>query len=710
MPYFDTLEYVDAGGTTREIALALTNLAAVGGAVQLTFTPASHAPGTMRIVWSQPPETGIAIPFKSRCKIYASRLSTAGAEGTFSEGTILFQGRRTDNEGAASGSKVSTEITLSDAWWDLMHVTYQVGARYISGGTLGSPTYSTFYWPDVILFQADPNITYAPAAVGGLISTWQQIQDIIRYAAGYAAGADAVQIQLGGSGTLTGSTWSSSTPEFTPSYLNTYPLRSGKCGEALTVCLRAHPGVFSEMDYSTTPPTLHLRDRAHMTAITLPYKSTDGNGIVHLASNIVPLDELKPDAVRLFYKINGTFNGQPVVNYALDAYPSSTNKLLCLDFSVDVTGAAQNQTIIDFVSAAFDPTNLALWRARVPNLADDAHGGEIPASGTGALAFVDSAAYNSSTHPQGIQVIGDDGTDYSSSYGSLLPYITDQNIYGWFALSGGGTVRAVKATIKAFFSYNKVTATGGTSQTDKMAWHQHSFRVLLTNVPTGRQIYTQTLNAGEAIPSNLAQNIYTELSALQWRLRHEVFQVAGTTSAIPTLIKPGLHKINLSGGDSAWESMNAVPQMVHIEFQRTGAGKLVAHHRINCGPVGHLEPAYMVQLTNLFCNRNLVGMDANQRLNGMMSSSQVDLSATAPKENSVPSHPVPQETNNVYVVSTVVQGRINQDAKAISDLLGAGSWTAEQRTIKPREIKVCDPDTGAEHYAIFLCTEQYDRA
>ena len=70
--YFETLQYVDADNATQEIALRLANLAGYG-AVKCVFNPRSHAPGTFQITWAVAPETGIAIPFKSRCIVYAGR-------------------------------------------------------------------------------------------------------------------------------------------------------------------------------------------------------------------------------------------------------------------------------------------------------------------------------------------------------------------------------------------------------------------------------------------------------------------------------------------------------------------------------------------------------------------------------------------------------------------------------------------------------------
>lgn len=637
---YETLQYVDAGGATQEVAFQ--RLSSKGVEVA-EFFPRSHAAGEFHITLPQPPEIPLAIPFKSRCIVRACRTSATGNDNSFSDGTILFQGRRTDNSGSSSSANVRTNLVLSDVLWDLKKITYQILWQKITGGTLTSPTYSTFYFPDVILFQASPAITYSPASVNSSITTWQQIQDIVRYATSYASGADAAQVQLAGSGTLTGSVWSAGTgAEFTPTYCHWYPVRSMKCLDALTICLRPHPAVYTEIDHSTTPPTLHFRSRTNLTAVNLPYKSTDANGITHVATNIQPLHDLVPDRVAIFAKVNGTFNGQPVITDSNDIYPVAAGpSLLSEDFSLDVTGASREETIYNFTSEAFDPTDKDLWRLKVPALKQIADGGQVANDGDdGALTFADTTINSGGGHPKCITVEDDDGNAIDLS---TYLYITDDDVFTWMKLSSGTAVSVKKATVKAFFSYKKTTAISATTVKDRFAEHHHQFRVTLTNAPSDQYIFKQTLNTGETMPPNMAQNIYTELQALQWKLRHEVWQIGADASTVPTLIKPGKHKINLVGGDADWTTMNAVPENISIKFLRTGDGRLCAIHNISCGPVNHLEPSYRVQLYSLFSNRDLARIDASQRLSGRTSSSQVDLSGARSLENSTAAESVPSE-------------------------------------------------------------------
>ena len=612
---FETLQYTDAGGLQQEVAIV--NLVS-RGTVKMQFTPRSHAPSEFHITLPQPPETPVVIPFKSQCVVWACRQSATGAANSFSGGQKIFQGRCWELPGSSSARNVSTEIILFDALRDLQNITF-LGVSGVIGS--GSPSLTYTYWPDAVLFLYNPAgqrradgtfAPYNPAVYLNLITTWQTITDVVNYAASFLAGTpDAVQLQL------------APAAEFTPQYRSTYPVRAMNCLQAVTTCLQTHPGVYTELDYNTTPPTLHFRDRTKMVPVTLPYKSTDDAGRAHVASDIQPLFHLQPARIAIYYKINATVNGQPAPAFGYDIYPPAGGPfLLTKSYSCDLTGSSVQVTSKNFVSAAFVPGSLDLWRLKVPSLRQVWQGGMIPNDGTtGALQLV----------PGTVSVVDETGApvDYTNTY----VYYTDQPVYAWF----GAGITAIKATVKAHFSYTKNGAPGRPATV--VGDHEHSFRATLTNAPTGLYWLKQTINPGEAIPANLAQSIWAELQPLQYKLRHEIIQVAPDTATVPTIIKPGLHAVNLSGGAAAWTAMNAVPENVTVTFQRTSSGLLVARHAITCGPVNFLEPAQLLELLNAFVKRNLRKIDTNSVLGGNASSSQLDLTATEGRENSVPSVP-----------------------------------------------------------------------
>src|SRR5208282_758863 len=145
------------------------------------------------------PETAMAIPFEEQCTIYTGR--NAGVGG-YSGGTIIFQGRRTDNFGSVSGSDVGSELVIEDAWYDLRYITMQALWTTITGGTQAAPTYGADTWPDCVLFQFTPaglllpNGTYQlynPLPINNHITSGQAIREILAYAI-FVAG---VNLQIG---------------------------------------------------------------------------------------------------------------------------------------------------------------------------------------------------------------------------------------------------------------------------------------------------------------------------------------------------------------------------------------------------------------------------------------------------------------------------------------------------------------------------------
>ncbi|HTB86038.1 MAG TPA: hypothetical protein VK742_20500 [Candidatus Sulfotelmatobacter sp.] len=636
---YETLQYVDATGATQEVAIQ--NLTPQG-TISLEWNPRSLEASEFVITLPQAPETPLVIPFKSRCIIRGCRASANGANNSFSAGTILFQGRRTDVDASSRGGEVSTVIKVSDLFWDLKKLTYKMGWNEPTGGTITAPVYGIAYFADIVMFQPDQqgqlqadgtHAAYAPAPFAGeLITTWQQLMAIVYYAMNFGgAGAEAVQVQM------------SNVAEFTPSYRNTDTARSIKCLEAIVKCLQPHPQVRSFIDHTTTPPTLHFRDIPHSTPVNLPYKSTDPTGRTqsHEATNIKPLPDLKPDRVNINYKINGSLNGSPVVSFATDTYPAAGGPFLQTeDYSVDISGLSQHITSKNFVSHAFDPTSLDLWRLKVASLKEISEHGQIPNDGAaGALTFINTAPYDAVTNPKGIQVFDADlnPVDYEATF----IYWTPHSIYAWFTLSGGVPVQARKATVKAFFNYDKVNLVTGDVET--ITEQQHSFHVLLTNAPTAEYFMEQTENDGESAPPNLAQNIFTELAVLQWKLNHKIWQAGPDQNTPPAFVFPGNNIVNLVGGDPAWTTMNAVPENVTIRLQRVliaGVWTLLAHQTIECGPMNHLEPSYYVQLWNMFANRKIRPINSDQRLTGLPAGGNTDLSATDAADNSQPAQPV----------------------------------------------------------------------
>jgi hypothetical protein len=274
-----------------------------------------------------------------------------------------------------------------------------------------------------------------------------------------------------------------------------------------------------------------------------------------------------------------------------------------------------------------------------------------------------------------------------------------------------GTITVKKVTVKAYFSYNKQTTVAGAAITDQIQEQQHTFRAVLCSLPSGQYNLSQVTSLAETIPTGLAQALWTEQQTLQWKLRHEIFQTAASNTSLPTIVKPGKHMINLSGGNAGWTTMNAVPENVSIELMRVlvaGVWTLAARTQISCGPVNHLNPEQLIQLANVFRNRDRARVDVGARLTGASSSSQSDLSlAATAKENSVPAPALPVETNNVYIAGGAVAGQTIQSASKVAGIVAGKTpigTAAGMMTMQPREISICD-NAGNDFKVVYQATE-----
>ena len=142
--------------------------------------------------------------------------------------------------------------------------------------------------------------------------------------------------------------------------------------------------------------------------------------------------------------------------------------------------------------------------------------------------------------------------------------------------------------------------------------------------------------------------------------------------------------------------------------------RLAARHTIQCGPVNHLEPGYLIQLFNLFVYRQRSGIDPSQRLSGGLSGNQVNLSASAGRENTTSAAPLPVVTNHVALDgSGNINGQMINSAPMIAGILAATTPTpvvdaTGMKTMQPREIKVCDDD-GNPYWIIVLASSGHTK-
>jgi hypothetical protein len=715
------LQFTTAAGAQQTVTFA--QLAALEGgkvvadAWTVRFSSHKSSAVTLRLP-GVPPHIAPAIPFESYIKIIDST------------GTVQFAGYRTDRTGTADPRRASSSYVFEDAWYFLEHCPFQ--QSWLQSGGQIVP------FQNVVLYQPNPGQNYVPAAVNGCISTGQQIKDILNWAI-----LMGCPLQIG---------------EIDPALYQTwYPLQNVTCGDAIKHCLRLHPDCFTEIDYTPTPPTFHIRQRGNLTAVTLPYSYTDAAGRRHTATDIQPRPELVPKRVALFYRIISssyllstpvdiypsqnlavqgpvvtgqfvggsaapyTVGGTPVVGTAMTGITGNTvatipvgapSGLRALDFAIDLQGPKLSISTASITTAAFDPTQLNWWRKKVPALKQISQGGNIPNDGhAGALALL-STAINAGAAAN-ITVLDDTGAAVNlATYAyELLPQSAPM---AWMTVPGGGALQVIEATVTAHFSYTKQTPGASPTQIGQQNDHVHHVRVKLCNSPSATGQYTQYLTTGEGIPPNLAQNVYNSLATLQYNLTHTIVE-----RPFNGWIKPGKHAVNLSGGAAAWTAMQATIQQTDYKMHLDGVGNTFDNFTVKCGPVEHLEPGELVQLFNVFANRDLTKIDCVERLTGVPAGGNtIAMPSDTAQENSVPGVEIEQQRVQLALTTptdptSAPTGQINSDAGLVAGITAGktpyNSTTTAMQTMQPREFAFCD-STGNVYYAVIHATAGHTAA
>ena len=142
-----------------------------------------------------------------------------------------------------------------------------------------------------------------------------------------------------------------------------------------------------------------------------------------------------------------------------------------------------------------------------------------------------------------------------------------------------------------------------------------------------------------------------------------------------TVVKPGKHALNLSGGAAAWQTMNAMVQEVTIEFINSPAtGITSGKTTVKCGPVAHLEPGQLVQLTNAFGNRDFTKINPNERISGLVNGG---LNAAMP-DNTAKENTTLAQPDSAYQIFSAPDAGDGTKTNSIQHDPANGRWLLNQ--------------------------------
>jgi len=312
-----------------------------------------------------------------------------------------------------------------------------------------------------------------------------------------------------------------------------------KCADAIAACLRWHPDWSAWWNYDHVDsdtgeyvPAFNARAASNLTAVDVPVQAVDMETL-----ELTPRYDLQVPGVRVVYETSHELDGRAypstVVDVAGDAdHPDA------LTFMFDLEGSKARILRQEIETAEYVVDDVPVyttnpwWRLNMPGLVQ---------SGAGSKFYTITA---------------------TSRSGALdLPrYLVSGTIQPWMG------VQAERETITA-------TGTLVTSGADNVIRDQWTDKTLAlsftsTDAVTGEYTKRVTFQSAEPVPVGVALSVYTGLSRLHFDGRF------GLVSVEPSFTPSPSSRVNLSGADPAWASMDALVQDVSIHID-TGTASVV---------------------------------------------------------------------------------------------------------------------------------------
>lgn len=517
-----------------------------------------------------------AIPFRGKVILRVKRTFTTSFEG----GYVAFIGYRTRCRRYTTAQDRGVTYAFENAWHFLGNLPYQ--QRYASYNTVGEVLE---YKPvsELLLFTELDGADVLQAIDAG-----EQIENILQYVIDVFAAQGMAQPFIIG-------TVDADIP------FPSYQAREMLCAAAILKCLELSPDITCWFDYSTaissTPtPTIHFRKRANLTARSLAIE----NGTDHESLEIVPREDLVPRSVVLTYKVSNSVDGNVWVLYLVDKYgpngqSHASDPVEGLDVliqTIELQGYSQNSVYGSLAVEAVDANagtqaaRKTWWSKFFPEFVGNKLRNVV--FGTATIKDKAGGTVSLATYPN--RLLPESGT--------LLP---------WMEMSST-PVEGVWVNIEVEVAYNEydVEGTGGSpwSATNGNIVNKHTTAkprklkatAVVTNGSSGAYSSLGSFVAGETVPGftgfdgsgvaqftdGIASRVYTALATLQYEGRDVRVQDEPSSATADGPLIGLQHKLNLTGGATAWETMNAQVQTVTEDL---GSGRT----HVTFGPARHIN-------------------------------------------------------------------------------------------------------------------------
>jgi hypothetical protein len=603
--------------------------------------------------------------FEGAVVFYTQRDSTTGNTDSFSGGTIEFQGKRVGEVIDLRPQYEGVAYEFHGPWYDLEQSTYQQPFGSWQTGSLTFPFQS-----ELLLFSRINTGT----GVQTFISNGDQITDILQFLLDqYSDQGMTAPYQLG-----------TCDPALE---LPVLPCKPMSCAAAIEKCLELSPDCTVSFDYTTTPPTINVASCLVGASTTLAI----GNGTDHKSLRIVPRPDLRPRAVIVIFKITTTVDGTTYISFAKQKEgPNGSDNVLDPDSGlrvivdwIDLLGPSSTSIKQSIIATAIDANagtqaaRRAWWALHDKQFSDLRT--RMQDSGGSATNFPTPTVVDAET---GATV---SLTDYPNE-------LVDGTIHPWM----GFNVKRVKISIVVTYAVYDAVGASETATTGKLirrfTQKEHHVEITVTNATTDTYSTTETSISGEDVPTGLASGIFESLDRMQYE---------GDYVKVQAAINGGItmpSTLNLTGGRTEWETMNAQIQSIHKDY---GRGETT----VNIGPAKHLNADQLMYIFRAWRFR-FVYYNPAVRASGAPgdTGAGTEISKNAPKKNTMEGLENPSAQLIRYFASddptSTLKGTTNIDAKDIDTIYTAASspaavtpfGTADVKEVKHRKVSVCLPD------------------
>lgn len=537
------------------------------------------------------------------------------------EGTIVFRGRRIQPDVSESGTAAS-HVYLFAGPWDFFEKTtfHQRWKDY--GTTPPSYRYTTHA---LVPLRLDSN------NVSENITTGQMIGEVVSF----------IRDQHGAvmqAGTLT--------PAL---YLPVDEKLDQRCSEIIRLMLGLTPDAVTSFDYSTTPPTFHVLQRANLTAISIALTSERLNAV-----RLQRRDDLVPSAVVINFERTDVIDGlvRPIF-VQQSAPPSATGREY----------GALTQTI-------------RLWGAEVVKVRGSVETLPVPASPDADWFVARGLVLDTDMVLTNFEFVSRDGD---------LPYeITGGQVQSWMEDPDGNEAEMEGDTVECQFTKS---ITGRFTANKKTA----KVKINTTNIPGGDYEKVASAVAAEAIPAGMASTIYNSLSTVH-------YQGSITLTEAEAQVDVSLRNvINLPGGTGRFAAINAIVQGVSYDLTSGTT-------HISVGPPAHLGIPDLIELMR-FNRARRSYTDPSVQSSGTMGAADVQVDGLGPVASVEEGDGKPQEMTLKEEIPTGASVPINagQISLVPADTLG--------KEVRARQVAVTVRNSSGQcvtRYRVIVCSDLYD--